>query len=105
MTVQIDLPQPTYVGTTAQALAVFRNPGSNRPVDPSTITFVVTHGDGSEVTWEYGVNGLIRRAAQGKYKAPIALTVAGSWRLKVIGTGACDITDVTDPWVVIDPPA
>jgi len=94
MTVTVDLPSPTYPGTGALTKITFTNPGSPRPVDPTTVTLEILDGNGSLTTWVYQSTGSIVRMKQGLYLAEYLLDVPGNWSFKWIGTGACAVPEV-----------
>lgn len=92
MTVELDLPNPTYVGTTGTATLTFANPDApDTPVDPSAVAVQYLQG----ATWtSFSYPDTITKLSVGKYTLEFPITSAGQGIVKGIGTGACAVVEV-----------
>jgi hypothetical protein len=97
MSILLDLPTPTYAGTTVWTKVTFTNPGSPRPVDPTTVTLTIFDALTTTV-WTYKGAGSIVRLKQGVYLAGVVTDGSGSitWKVKWQGTGACAVVEVAE---------
>lgn len=96
MTVELDLPTPTWAGTSISTTASFKPPGASKPIDPTTVECWFRQGTGSWTTWTYQGTGSIVRQKQGQYFAQIPTDGSPTidWEVKWVGTGVCAVVEV-----------
>ena len=77
-------------GSVRHVSMTFTNPFSSPPgekIDPDTVSLIVKYGDGSSVTYVYGVGGVIVRDAEGEYSADIDLDIVNETTWDWVSTG------------------
>jgi len=73
------------VGDLVRVSAVFKN-AAGVDTDPTTVSFKFRKPDGTVTTWAVTA-GQIVKDSTGNYHADLAVTNAGEWRHRFIGTG------------------
>lgn len=76
------------VGDTARLKATFTDIDNN-PLDPSTVTFIIVDGAGSQTTYVYGTDSEVVKSGTGVYYVDWLVAVHGvhNWRFESSGTG------------------
>lgn len=91
MAIQLDLPDPLFVGTSITATLTFANPDApDTPIDPGSVTVEAKQG-GVWTTFVYPET--ITKVTVGKYTLEIPVTAAGQGSATAIGTDACAVTE------------
>lgn len=78
-------------GQRARFRAIFRDEAKTL-TNPSTTVFTVRDPAGAQTTYTLGVDSQVTQESVGTIRLDLPITsgmAAGTWRVRVVGTGAC----------------
>lgn len=89
-----------YVGHVVRFPATFRT-AAGVATDPTTVTYRVLTPAGVETAYVYGTDEEVTRTAAGYYTLRLQLNEAGTWWVRVEGTGAVAAVNELERAVVV----